>query len=211
MLKNHYPFILPPLPYPYNSLEPYIDERTMIIHHDKHFKSYVDNLNAALKDYPQYHSWSIDKLITQADALPAKIRTKVLNNAGGVCNHCFYFDIMGSNNNIPYGEVLNAINNNFGTFEKFKADFKQSALNQFGSGWTWFVIDGFDNLKIINTSNQDTILPLDVCPLFLIDVWEHAYYLKYQNRRDEYIDNWFNVLDWSKIERNYNNCMSYRI
>jgi len=199
-LNGHYPFELIPLPYEYQALEPYIDMQTMEIHHNKHLKAYVDNLNAALKDCPQYHCWSLEKLILNSNRLPCTIRTAVKNNAGGVYNHNFYFHIMGNKNNEPSGKMSKAITNSFGTLEKFQEAFKQAALARIGSGWAWLAVASNGKLKIVSTANQDTLLQTCLSPILLIDVWEHAYYLKYQNRRAEYIDNWFHVIDWEKVE-----------
>ena len=199
-MNGHYPFELIPLPYEYQALEPYIDMQTMEIHHNKHLKAYVDNLNSALKDYPQYHCWSLEKLILNSNCLPCTICTAVKNNAGGVYNHNFYFNIMGNKNNEPTGKMSKAITNSFGTQEKFKEAFKQAALTRFGSGWAWLAVDLNGKLKIVSTANQDTLLQKCLSPILLIDVWEHAYYLKYQNRRAEYVDNWFHVIDWEKVE-----------
>lgn len=210
-MDEHYVFELPPLPYPYDALEPYIDEETMKLHHDKHFKTYVDNLNKALAPYPKYHSWSLEKLLKNINALPFSIQTSVKNNGGGVYNHKLYFSIMGPpNDEKPFGNLGNAMTRQFGTYDDFKTKFKQSALSVFGSGYAWLVIDRMKRLKIITTANQDTPLPMGYCPILLIDVWEHAYYLKYHNRRDEYIDSWFHIINWDAAEKNYNNCISER-
>jgi superoxide dismutase, Fe-Mn family len=203
-LDDHYPFELIPLPYEYDALEPYIDTETMELHHNKHLKTYVDHLNAALKEYPQYHCWSLEELIRNSDRLPGSICTAVKNNAGGVYNHNFYFNIMGNQNNEPTGTILSRILSCFGTFENFKADFKQAALDRFGSGYAWLACDRAGRLKIVSTANQDTVLPACLHPILLMDVWEHAYYLKYKNRRTDYIDNWFHVIDWKKVETHLN-------
>jgi Fe-Mn family superoxide dismutase len=201
-LNNHYPFELRPLPYAYDALEPYIDTATMEIHHNKHLKAYVDNLNAALKDYPQYHQMSLEQLIIGCCCLPQAIQTTVKNNAGGVYNHNFYFGIMGYANNSPSSTIQNAIENAFGSYDHFKAALKDAALKRFGSGWAWLAFNSCGKLEIVSTANQDTLLCTRLRPIILIDVWEHAYYLKYQNRRGDYVDNWFNVIDWGKAENN---------
>lgn len=210
--NNHYPFPLVPLPYSYDALEPYIDARTVQIHHDHHLKTYVDNLNKALEPYPMYHSWSLEMLLCNINALPEEIQVPVHRNGGGVYNHNFYFNIMGGNHSQPKNNLLAAMENSFGSYEKFKQKFKQNALSVFGSGYSWLVMDNHANrpngLRIMNTANQDTPMPCTVCPLLPIDVWEHAYYLKYQYKRADYIDNWFNVLNWDKIEKIYNQCIS---
>ena len=202
-LNNCYPFELQPLPYPYDALEPYIDKQTVEIHHNGHLKTYVDNLNKILQDYPQYQNLCLEELIMCSCILPEKIRTDVLNNAGGVYNHNLYFNIMGNSNNTPSEKMLKIINSCFGSFEQFKILFKESALNRFGSGYAVLAADKCGNLKIISTANQDTLLKTYLKPILLIDVWEHAYYLKYKNKRANYIDNWFNVIDWKNVEENY--------
>jgi len=199
-LNDHYPFELLPLPYEFDALEPFIDAQTMEIHHNRHLKTYVDNLNAALKDYPQYHLMSLEQLIRFVCKLPVTIQTAVKDNAGGVYNHNFYFSIMGNLNQRPMGKMNCMIKKAFGTYENFEVALKESALKRFGSGWAWLAIDSACTLKIISTANQDTLLSTDLRPVLLIDVWEHAYYLKYKNKRVDYIDNWFNVINWNKVE-----------
>lgn len=198
-MNQHYPFALLPLPYPYDALTPYIDERTLHFHHDKHLATYVDNLNKALEPYPMYHDWTLEQLVTSYATLPMEIRTPVRNNAGGVYNHQLYFELMGPEHNTPHGEVLSLINKWFDTYDNFKDLFKKSALAVFGSGWTYLVRDKFGDLHIVNTPNQDTPLPNGYTPILVLDVWEHAYYLQYQNLRANYIDAWFNVINWNKV------------
>lgn len=203
-MYDHYEFLLKPLPYTYDALEPYIDTRTMHLHHDKHLKAYVDNLNKILKEYPAYQSWPLDQLVRNWRLLPQEIRIPVRNNAGGVYNHNFFFDVMGPDGHeLKAGRLRDDILRNFGSLEKFLAGFKQSALEQFGSGYAWLARDARKGLLIANTPNQDTILPEHLMPVLLIDVWEHAYYLKYQNRRGEYIDNWFHTIDWENVQARY--------
>nr|WP_319487916.1 superoxide dismutase [uncultured Caproiciproducens sp.] len=202
-MNNHYPFKLLPLPYEYNALEPYIDAQTVELHHDKHLKAYVDHLNAALKPYPQFQQMTLEQLIIHASRLPECIQTEVINNAGGVYNHNFYFDIMGNTNNEPYTQMQNAIEKTFGTFGNFKAQLKQAAVNRFGSGYAWLAANQCGELKILSTANQDTLLKTCLAPILLIDVWEHSYYLKYKNLRADYAENWFNVIDWAKVENNF--------
>lgn len=201
-MNNYYPFELLPLPYEFDALEPSIDAQTMEIHHDRHLKAYVDNLNAALKDYPQYHCMSLEQLLRNLCKLPTAIQTTVKNNAGGVYNHNLYFNIMGTSNHKPMGRIKKSIEQTFGTYENFEAALKDSALKRFGSGWAWLATDSSYVLKIVSTANQDTLLNTCLRPIILIDVWEHAYYLKYKNKRAEYIDNWFNVINWEKAEAN---------
>lgn len=203
-MNEHYKFILKPLEYDYDALEPYIDKETVEIHHNKHLKTYVDNLNKALSKCNAFHMWSLEKLIVENCKLPKNIQTAVRNNAGGVYNHNFYFDIMTNNSTKkPVGILASEIKKQFLSFENFKEKFKQTALNQFGSGWGFLVSDRCGMLKIISTPNQDTPLTMNLCPILLVDVWEHAYYLKYQNRRADYLDNWFNIIDWEKANLNY--------
>jgi len=209
ILPEHYPFQLPPLPYPYDALEPFLDTETVTIHHDKHFKAYVDNLNKALEPYATYHSWPLEKLLCNILLLPKSIQTAVKNNGGGVYNHMLYFNGMSPiKDQQPQGELKDMIIKTFGSYEAWQDNFKEAALAQFGSGWTWLVLDQCGNLKIANTPNQDTPLPRGLCPILLIDVWEHAYYLKYQNRRGDYINNWFPLINWQEAEKNYRRCIT---
>ncbi len=206
LLPDHYPFELIPLPYSYDALEPYIDTETVTIHHNKHLKTYVDNLNKTLSTCPKFQLWTLKKLITSIHLLPIEIQIPVKNNAGGVFNHNLYFSIMNKPRNAqPSDNLLIAIENTFDSIDSFKQKFKNAALNQFGSGYAWLIMDTYGQLCIVNTLNQDTPFTQNqnIQPLMLIDVWEHAYYLKYQNRRAEYIDNWWNVLDWDVVSRNY--------
>lgn len=208
MKSEHYKFQLKPLPYDYSALEPFIDTETVRIHHNKHLKTYVDNLNKTLENYTCFHNWSLERLIREVNSLPMKIRTSVRNNAGGVYNHNFYFDIMAPNlNNEPVGLLRDAIIRDFESFENFKKRFIQSGLEQFGSGYAWLIVTRCGKLKIVNSSNQDVPFNLNICPVLLVDVWEHAYYLKYQNRRNEYLENWFNVINWEKADENYTKCL----
>ena len=198
------PFEVKPLNYSYDSLEPYIDKETMMIHHDKHYKNYVDKLNAAIKKYPNLYSSSLTDLLTNLDSLPEEVSQTIKNNGGGVYNHEFFFDLMTSKKTIPCGELEKSINRDFGSLDKFKEEFKKAALDVFGSGWAWLVSDNNGNLSIVKTSNQDTPISQNLTPIIGIDVWEHAYYLRYQNNRANYIDNWFNVVNWNKALSNYN-------
>lgn len=206
-MSNHYPFSLVPLPYPPDALEPYIDRETVLLHHDKHLKKYIDTLNKTLENYPEYHSWSLEKLLIENKMLPTKIQTEIRNNAGGVFNHELYFYLMGGKGQTPSGVLEQAIIRKYGSFENFKEILKEEALSQFGSGYAWLVANRSGNLSIVKTLNQDTALAQGLYPLLLIDVWEHAYYLKYKNRRDEYIDNWFNTINWRKVEESYLSAM----
>ncbi len=207
-MYEHYKFQLMPLLYPYDALEPYIDERTVTIHHNGHLQTYVNNLNNTLEPYEKYHSWPLEKLIIFNKLLPKKIQTPVKNNAGGVYNHNLYFSIMSPvSDKTQAVRLINDIEKQFGSYDEFRDKFKKSALDVFGSGYAWLAMDRNGHLKIVNTANQDTVLTLNLCPIFLIDVWEHAYYLKYQNKRINYIDNWFNIINWEMAEKNYLNCL----
>ena len=194
---------LQPLLYDYNSLEPYIDEKTMRIHHTKHHQTYIDKLNAAIKDYPELQNDSAEDLVKKLDTLPDDIRTAVRNHGGGHANHSFFFSILKKE--VPFeGEVASSITNKYGSYDAFKNEFSTKAALLFGSGWTWLVkVDG--KLDIMTTPNQDSPLTMNIKPILGLDVWEHAYYLKYQNRRPEYIDAFFHVINWKKVNEIY--CM----
>jgi Fe-Mn family superoxide dismutase len=192
---------LPPLPYDFNALEPHIDEMTMRIHHGKHHQTYVTNLNTALEKHPNLQGKSIDDLMRDLNAVPEDIRTAVRNNGGGHWNHTMFWQIMGPNAaGAPAGNIANAINAAFGSFDKFKEEFAKAALGRFGSGWAWVVQEG-GKIAIVSTPNQDNPLMEGKTPVFGLDVWEHAYYLKYQNRRADYIGAWWNVVNWSAINQ----------
>lgn len=203
MLNEKYPFELPPLPYSYNALEPYIDEQTVFIHHNKHFKAYVDNLNNIISEYPQYQDMTLEEIIRCIPSLPPNIKSQVKNNAGGVFNHYLYFEIMGGNRSEPSQELEHMINCSYGSMERFKDTMKKAAMNIFGSGWAWLVVDRYGNFRIATTSNQDTVVMFDVFPVLNIDVWEHAYYLKYKNNRNEYIDAFLKIVDFNKVNDLY--------
>ncbi|EEH99594.1 superoxide dismutase [Clostridium tertium] len=199
-------FKLKPLPYDYDALEPYIDKETMMLHHDKHEKAYVDNLNKAIAKHPELFSKGLEGLLKDLESVPDDIKEAVKNNAGGVYNHEFFWSIMSpTKNQSPKGDLLNAINRDFESYNNFKDKFKEAALGRFGSGWAWLVSDKDGKLSIISTANQDSPISSGLTPIIGIDVWEHAYYLKYQNRRAEYIDNWWNVVNWEQAEKNYTN------
>ena len=206
MKEKTYKFQLPPLPYAYNALEPYIDTQTMELHHGRHFKTFVDNLNALLEKHPEYQSWTLEKLLLNYNWLPEEIRTPVKNNAGGLYNHDFYFAGMtGERNTSLSDELEKAISEAFGSYEDFKAAFKKQALGTFGSGYAWLVVDKDGALKIISSPNQDSPISLKMYPLMTIDVWEHAYYLKHFNKRADYVDDWFNVVDLKRASMLYAN------
>ena len=197
-------FELKPLPYAYDELEPYIDKETMMLHHDKHEKAYVDNLNKAIAKYPELYKKGIEGILKNLDSVPEDVRETVKNNAGGVYNHEFFWSIMSpEKDQTPSGELLKAINRDFESLENFKNKFKEAALGRFGSGWAWLVSDKDGKLSIISTPNQDTPISKGLTPILGLDVWEHAYYLKYQNRRGDYIDNWWHVVNWKQVEDNF--------
>ena len=194
---GHYPFELPPLPYAYNALEPYIDEETMHIHHDKHFGAYINNLNAALEPYPELHGFSLEQLLCSPNGLPEEARTAILNNAGGVYNHTLFFNGLAPASepvHEPEGKLLEAIEGFYDSFENFKEQFGKKAKEVFGSGWTVLVSDPDSNLDIMNIANQDVLFCSGYEPIMQFDIWEHAYYLKYKNDRAQYIDNLWNVI-----------------
>ena len=204
MKEETYPFVVRPLPYEYDALTPVLDEETLRFHHDKHYKTYVDNLNAALSDYPELQKMGLSDLLRQINHLPPAVQTAVRNNGGGVYNHELYFDAMKSPiGQEPSGLLLEAIVRDFGAFNQWKEQMKQAAVSKFGSGWAWLVTDRDGNLSIVQTSNQD-VPDLDkYVPIFLIDVWEHAYYLQYQNRRADYVEGWFRLINWRKAEKRF--------
>ena len=194
-------YSLPPLPYPTDALEPHIDKQTMEIHHGKHHNAYVTNLNAALEKAPELQSKSLEELVKGINSVPEAVRTAVRNNGGGHLNHSMFWQIMGPNaGGAPTGAIADAINSSFGSFDKLKEQLKAAAVGRFGRGWAW-VIDQGGKLVVESTPNQDNPLMDGKKPVFGIDVWEHAYYLKYQNRRPDYIDAWWNVVNWSEVNK----------
>ena len=198
-------FELKPLPYAYDALEPYIDKETMMIHHDKHEKAYVDNLNKAIAKHPDLYKKGLEGILKDLNSIPEDIREAIRNNAGGVYNHDFFWSIMSpEKGQQPSGELLKAINKDFGSLDNLKSKFNEAALGRFGSGWAWLVLNKDGSLSIISTPNQDSPISQDLKPILGIDVWEHAYYLKYQNRRKDYIDNWWNVVNWKQVENYFN-------
>lgn len=205
MSENCYEFELKPLPYGYDALEPYIDAKTMQIHHDRLLKAYVEKLNATLKECPQLQKVSLDSMLKNKNCIPQKCRQKVIDFGGGVSNHNFFFESLrpGKGKSVPVGELEKAIIKQFCSFEKFKEKFKEKAMSVFGSGWVWLVKDQSGKLVIYETANQDSPLSAGYCPLIVIDVWEHAYFLQYINLRNEYIDNWFHVIDWDRANSLY--------
>jgi Fe-Mn family superoxide dismutase len=198
-----YPYSLPQLPYSYDALEPYIDKMTMEIHHTKHHQAYINNLNSALEKYSEFHNLELEEMLKNLNQLPEEIRTAVRNNGGGHYNHTLFWEIMRPNSGgEPKGKLKEEIEKNFGSFEEFKKLFSETAIKHFGSGWAWMVITTDKKLKVYSLLNQDNPLMNGDIPIMGIDVWEHAYYLKYQNRRAEYIEAWWHVVNWNKIEEN---------
>jgi Fe-Mn family superoxide dismutase len=198
------PFTLPPLPYATNALEPHIDAQTMEIHHGKHHAAYVNNLNAALEKAPELQGKSIDDLLKNLNAVPEAIRTAVRNNGGGHWNHTMFWQVMAPNaGGAPTGKLADAISAAYGDLEKFKEQFNAAGAGRFGSGWVWLVNDG-SKLAIVSTPNQDNpLMDGKPAPLLGLDVWEHAYYLKYQNRRPDYMKAWWNVVNWPEVAKRF--------
>lgn len=206
-----YPFEVVPLPYLYDSLEPYINMETMFFHHSKHLAAYVDNLNTLLAPYPEYHEWTLDRLILENKELPEEIRLGVWNNAGGVYNHQLYFAGMTPNPTQLQGKLKDALLLDFETWESFYETFFQMALKIFGSGNLWLAADERGKLVILPLPNQDTPLPKGLTPILVLDVWEHAYYLEYQNLRAEYVRCWFHIVNWTEAERRYEHALLHNL
>jgi superoxide dismutase, Fe-Mn family len=194
---------LPPLPYPFDALEPYIDARTMEIHHDKHHGAYVTNLNKALEGHPELQKLPVEELLARIGEVPEAVRTAVRNNGGGHLNHSLFWKTMKKGGGgEPSGKLADAINGAFGNFGDFKKTFTQAAISRFGSGWAWLLIRG-GNLTVESSANQDNPVMDGGKAFFGLDVWEHAYYLKYQNRRAEYVEAWWNTVDWAQVAKNF--------
>lgn len=197
---------LPKLPYLFDALEPYIDAQTMEIHYTKHHQAYLTKLLEALANYPELIQKDLDTLLAHSDTLPKEIATAVINNGGGVWNHNFFWQVMTPTATETVGdEVQQKISETFGSLDQFKEQFTKAALSRFGSGWAWLVVDKSGTLEITSTANQDTPISQGKIPLLNLDVWEHAYYLKYQNRRADYIKNWWNVVNWGRVKELYAN------
>ncbi|PZM64805.1 superoxide dismutase [Paenibacillus dendritiformis] len=197
-------FTLPELSYGYDELEPYLDARTMEIHHKKHHAAYVANLNQALSSSPQFKNATVEQLISHLDDIPEDIRTAVRNHGGGHYGHSLYWSIMSpTGGGDPKGDIGKGIEKHFGSFEQLKEDLTKAALSRFGSGWGWLVVNG-DKLEVMSTPNQDTPLADNKTPILVVDVWEHAYYLQYQNRRPDFVSSWWNVVNWEEVNRRYN-------
>ncbi|MDA9471845.1 superoxide dismutase [Enterococcus sp. 5H] len=196
-------YTLPDLPYAYNALEPYIDVETMHLHHDKHHNTYVTNLNAAIEKHPELGEKSVEDLIADMDSIPEDIRTAVRNNGGGHANHSFFWQIMAPNaGGAPTGDIKDAIDAAFGSFDKLKEEFKTAATGRFGSGWAWLVLNN-GKLEITSTANQDSPLMEGKTPVLGLDVWEHAYYLKYKNVRPDYIEAFWNLVNWDEVNKRF--------
>jgi Fe-Mn family superoxide dismutase len=195
---------LPALPYPNNALEPHIDETTMMIHHDRHHATYVNNLNAALEGHADLQNKSVEQLIADLNSVPESIRTAVRNNGGGHANHSLFWEVIGPNGGgQPSGALAEAINSELGGFDKLKEDFAKAGITRFGSGWAWLSVDNNGKLVVSNTLNQDSPIMEGLTPVLGLDVWEHAYYLKYQNKRPDYIAAFWNVVNWSEVSKRY--------
>lgn len=205
MPENCYRFELPPLPYDYGALEPYINTQTMRVHHDRLQEAYVNKLNTALEDCPQLWGWNLERMLENPCALPVSMRTPVIRFGGGVWNHTFFFRALrpGTGDNRPEGGLGRAIGCKFGSLEAFRAKFKEEAMAVFGSGWMWLVKDCRGELLLEHTANQDSPLTLGHTPLIVVDLWEHAYFLQYLNLRDQYLDSWFSIINWSRAEALY--------
>ncbi len=205
-----YPFELPELGYDYDALEPHIDARTMEIHHTKHHQGYTNKLNAALEGHDELHGKSIEELLAGIDALPADIQTGVRNNGGGYVNHRLFWQIMTPGGaSAPAGDLAAAIDDKFGSFDAFKEKFSSTAGGQFGSGWGWLKVSNDGSLKVASTPNQDSPLMAGYTPILGVDVWEHAYYLNYQNRRPDYIEAWWNLVNWDVVAEQYEAARRY--
>ncbi|MBE1553061.1 superoxide dismutase [Sporosarcina limicola] len=203
-------FTLPALNYGFDALEPVINQQTMEIHYGKHHQTYVNNLNVALEGHGDLNGKTVEELLTNLDALPESIRTAVRNNGGGHLNHSLFWEVLTSpsENNLPTGNLATAINNRFGSFEKFKEEFTKAATGRFGSGWAWLVVNNDNKIDVTSTPNQDNPIMEGTMPILGLDVWEHAYYLAYQNRRPDYISNFFKIINWDAVSNKYEQAMN---
>jgi Fe-Mn family superoxide dismutase len=200
--QNSMAYELPSLSYPFNALEPHIDAKTMEIHHDKHHQAYITNANKALEGHPDLAAKSVDDLLADLNKVPESIRTVLRNNAGGHSNHTFFWKIIGPNaGGSPKGKLVEAIDSAFSSFDQFKEEFQKAAVGRFGSGWAWLVVNKEGKLQITSTANQDSPVSDGLKPVIGVDVWEHAYYLLYQNRRPDYLKAWWNVVNWDQAEK----------
>ena len=208
MITSEYPFKLKKLPFEYNSLEPIIDTKTMQIHYNQHFNFYINKLNEVLKDYKKLQSFSLEKLIRNNKYLPIQIRNEIKNYAGGVYNHNLYFETLTSNSKgKPDGKLKKAIENSFNSLDEFVLRFKATANRQVGSSYVWLLVDKFGKIAVTSSLNQDTPINTQMKPILCLDLWEHAYYLRYNNRKQDYIENWFKIINWDKVNENYLNAM----
>lgn len=199
-MNETFPFQVEPLPYPYDALEPELCREILEFHHDKHYKTYVDNLNGILADFPKLQDKTLEDLLTHIEDLPETIQTGIRNNGGGVYNHQLYFRCMQGNGfSMPDGELANAIHRDFESFDNFNRVLTNAAIKLFGSGYAWLVWEG-GKLSVVTTANQDTPITNSQKPILCIDVWEHAYYLQYQNRRADYVANWFQLINWEYVD-----------
>ena len=206
LLELKYPFSLAPLPYDHKALEPHIDEATMRIHHSKHHQAYIDNANKALEEVPELQKYTLEELLTNLESLPESIRERLRNHAGGHFNHTIFWQMMAPNaQQLPTKSVAAAIDQAFGSFDAFKELFNKAAQSRFGSGWAWLCVNKEQKLVVTSTANQDTPLAAGLYPILGLDVWEHAYYLKYQNKRMDYITAWWSVINWPLVEKLYTN------
>lgn len=198
-------YTLPPLPYPYDALEPYIDARTMEIHHTKHHQAYIDKLNSALEKHPELFKKSLEELLKNINTVPHDIRQAVINHGGGHYNHSLFWNIMAPKRESEpkKGKLYLAIESKWGSLDSFKKEFNNSAISLFGSGWVWLIAKQDASLDICTTPNQNSIIMEGLIPIIGLDVWEHAYYLKYQNRRQDYVEAWWNVVSWDEVEKRY--------
>lgn len=205
-VAHHVGYELPPLPYAYEALEPFIDKETMHLHHDKHHQAYITNVNAALEKHPDFGGKNVDDLLRDLNSIPEDIRTTVRNNGGGHSNHSMFWTIMAppksGGGGAPTGAIADQIKKDFDDFEALKKTFNETTAKQFGSGWGWLVMQG-GKLKVITTANQDSPLSQGLYPILGNDVWEHAYYLKYQNRRPDYLAAWWNVVNWAEVNKRF--------
>lgn len=208
-MQQHYPFVLPPPPYPFDALTPFLDTETVKTHYTKHYQNYIDALNLTLLQFPAYQQASLPELLTDS-SLPGQLRHSVLTNGGGIFNHAYYFAGLtpASQSVFPENSRLKQqIIRQYGSLAKWAEAMTQSAMSVFGSGWAWLAAAPDGSLRIISTQNQDTVLPFSLCPILPVDVWEHAYYLKYKNMRAEYLKNWLSIINWKQAETNYLRCL----
>lgn len=206
-MQEYYKFVNDPLPYPYQAMEPYINIQTMYLHHAKLVQNYVNNLNKALSNYPFLQNFSLEQLLTNLNSMPMEIREEIRHNAGGVYNHRLYFyGLSEKPGGRPQGSLEEALKREYGSYNEFKKRFTEEALSVFGSGYAWLVSDEGGNLSMITTANQDTPLERNLIPILVIDVWEHAYYIQCHTLRKDYIEDWFQVVNWEEAEQRYHNC-----